>query len=378
VVVHPRRADTPHRGDVPHRLRNESFVIALHVCGSRLADVRFDATLRVACIEEELFMRPMIKLATLACAISAGAPLVGCVATNSPIATGATGGCEAITADTIDDGLDVDPTVRVFMQASVDLRAIGRTTKIATKTACVNIAKDLGAPDSWSAIGDGDDSISNSSGTGACDAASLRIRQIMESPTAVNANFALITVPGICRVDFAAQAACDAKCKADAVCDSGKVETRCTPGALACVCDDKCKTTSFCEGTVEVEANCMGKCESTCTGSCTGTCTSKDGKKTTNDPSCHGKCSSSCNGKCAGTCKVEVEAGISCGTKVRCKGECTSTYTEPVCETEITPPTCKVDASCESSCSASVTAHAKCDPPHVELFADATVSTDIP
>lgn len=322
-------------------------------------------------------MRRIIGLASLAFAVASSASLAGCVATDSDVASGTSSGCEAITSDTIDERLDVDPTVRVFLQASVDFRAIARKTKDAAKTACANIARDLAAPDSWSALGDGEDSISNAKGTGACDAATLRIRQIMSDPAAVNANFALVTSPGACRVDFAAQAACDAKCKADATCDSGKLETRCTPGQIARVCDDKCTTTSTCEGTKDVPANCMGVCESTCTGQCAGVCTGPDGKKTTGDPNCRGKCASACNGTCAGRCKVEVDTGVSCGTSVRCKGECTTTYTAPVCEAEFTPATCRVDASCASSCSASVTANAKCDPAHVELYADVTVSADV-
>jgi hypothetical protein len=77
-------------------------------------------------------------------------------------------------------------------------------------------------------------------------------------------------------------------------------------------------------------------------------------------------------------CKVEMDVGIACGTDVRCKGECTTTHTDPVCETTYTPPKCTVDASCQQSCSASVAAKAVCDPPHVELYANATVNADVP
>jgi hypothetical protein len=320
-------------------------------------------------------MRRFIGLGTLAFAVAAGASSVGCVAGDSGAGSGTVAGCDAITADKIDDTLDVDPTVRVFLQASVDFRAVARKAKAAAKSSCVNIATDLGVTDTWTALGDGDDTIANQAGTGACDAATARIRQIMEASGAANANFALVTSPGACRVDFTAQAACDAKCKASATCDSGTVETRCAPGQVARVCDEKCKSTSFCEGKVERPANCMGACESTCTGQCAGTCTDKDGKKTTNNPSCHGKCSSACNGTCAGSCKVDVD--VTCGTSVRCKGECTTTYTAPVCESEYTAPTCTVDASCEASCSASVSATTVCDPPHVELYADVTISADV-
>lgn len=299
----------------------------------------------------------------------------GCVASNSGI--GAAGqGCTELSQTTIDAKLDVDATVRVFMQATADLRAVGSKVKLDVKKACASMATDLGAPDTWSALGDGDDAIGNTNGTGACDAASVRIDTIMKA--SVNANFALLTVPGACHTDFQAQVACDAKCKAEASCDSGTVETRCAPGELSTKCVERCKVQSYCEGTVDLEANCMGKCESTCTGECKGTCTASDGTKTDNNPNCHGKCSASCNGTCRGKCKIDLDVGVACGTNVKCKGECTTTHTDPVCETTCTPPNCKVDASCSESCTASVAARAVCDPSHVELYASASVNADVP
>ena len=299
----------------------------------------------------------------------------GCVATDSGIGN-AGQGCTEFDQATIDTNLAVDANVKGFMQASADFRAIGQKVKADVKTACVHIAGDLGAADSWTALGDTDDGISNANGTGACDMASVRIDTIMKA--SVTANFALLTVPGACHTDFQAQVACDAKCKADATCDSGTTETRCTPGQLNVKCDERCKSQSYCEGRVDLDANCQGECESTCTGSCSGTCTASDGSKTDNDPNCHGKCSASCNGTCKGKCKIEASAGIACGTNVCCKGECTTTHTDPICETTFTPPTCTVSASCEESCSASVAAKSVCDPPHVELYANATVSADVP
>lgn len=299
----------------------------------------------------------------------------GCVAADSSLG-GAGQGCEELSQATIDSNLQVDGNVKVFMQASADLRAVGAKVKVDVKKSCVAIATDLGATDTWTALGDGDDAIANANGTGACDAASVRIDTIMKA--SVTANFALVTVPGACHTDFQAQVACDAKCKADATCDSGTAETRCTPGELSVKCDERCKAKSFCEGRVDLDANCQGKCESTCTGACAGTCTASDGSKTDNDPNCHGKCSASCNGTCKGKCEIDASAGIACGTNVKCKGECTTTHSDPVCETTFTPPTCTVNTSCEESCTASVAAKAVCDPPHVELYANATINADVP
>lgn len=298
----------------------------------------------------------------------------GCIATSSDLGN-ATKGCTELSQATIDANLQVDARVKVFMQATVDFRLVGQKMKTDVKTACANIAVDLGAADTWSALGDVDDSVANANGTGACDAASVRIDSIMKA--SASANFALLTVPGACHTDFQAQASCDAKCKAEATCDSGTVETRCTPGELSTKCTERCKVQSYCCGTVDVDANCMGQCESTCTGECKGTCTASDGTKTDNNPNCHGKCSSSCNGTCKGKCKIEVTEGFACGANVRCKGECTTTHTDPVCESTFTPPSCQVDASCEESCSASVSAKAICEPPHVELYANASVNVDV-
>jgi len=46
------------------------------------------------------------------------------------------------------------------------------------KSACVDICNRLGVEDTWSALGDDDESISNKSGTGACDKAATEIDAI--------------------------------------------------------------------------------------------------------------------------------------------------------------------------------------------------------
>jgi hypothetical protein len=71
--------------------------------------------------------------------------------------------CAELSQATIDANLKVDAKVKVFMQASADFRAIGAKVKVDVKKACVNIATDLGAADTWTALGDTDDSIGNAS-----------------------------------------------------------------------------------------------------------------------------------------------------------------------------------------------------------------------
>jgi hypothetical protein len=269
----------------------------------------------------------------------------------------------------------VDAKVKVFMEASRDFVKISGDFKAGVRDACANMARDLGGEDSWSKLGDGDDSVTNQQGTGACDVASVRIKAIMEAH--VDANFALTVTPGECHHDFEAQAACEQQCKADAVCDSGTCETRCEPAQLSVKCEGSCKLNAQCEGNAKVDCNCMGKCESTCTGECKGTCTSPDGKKTENDPNCHGKCSSSCNGKCRGICKIQAEEGIQCGANVRCTGGCEGQYEEPKCTTTFTPPKCTVDQTCLDSCSAKAEANLICEPTTVELYANVSVHADV-
>ncbi len=281
--------------------------------------------------------------------------------------------CQELANGNFDASIDVDKRVRVFAQAVADYHKLSESMKSASKTACINIATDLGASDSWTALGDSDDAISNSNGTGACDVANARVSAIMTANT--SAHFALLLAPGACYPDFTAQATCEAQCKADQTCTSGTVDTRCDPAELSVMCDQQCNAQASCEGTATTGCQCQGSCEAQCTGSCSGTCTAADGTQTQNDANCNGKCSASCTGTCSGDCKLDV--AIACGASVSCKGGCTSTYTAPRCETTFTPPTCTVDADCLASCTASTIANAPCDPPHTVLFADVTVSADV-
>ncbi len=301
-------------------------------------------------------------------------PLIGCISSDSDLGD-AGDECVELKGDTVPKDAAIDETVKVFMQASADLRFIGQSLRGPVKDACANIAHDLGAEDTWSAFGDSDDAIHNDEGTGACDVAVSKVSAIMTAHA--DANFALCVSRGACRPDFAAQAECDAGCTIDTTCDSGSVETRCEPGELAVQCSGSCEASATCEGRPELPANCMGVCESTCQGECKGTCIAADGTRTDNDPNCMGKCSSRCNGTCRGYCKIEEPAGVNCGVSVACLGGCTGTASAPVCETLFTPPACSFDAECYASCSASVASHAICDPPIVQLSANLTVHADV-
>jgi hypothetical protein len=321
--------------------------------------------------------RSLKPLSLLPIVLLAGASVVGCMtSTGSGSLNEATQGCpEFQVGGNVNVSADVDVRVHGFMQACSDLGEVAKTAKGAVMTACSGIAKDLGAQDTWTALGDSDDAISNGNGTGACDAAKAKIQAIMTANA--NAGFALIVSRPPCVPDFKAEASCEASCQAQQTCDPGTVETRCDPGKLSVVCQNNCAAQGCCEGRADVKANCEGSCEAECDGQCSGMCTDDSGHQTMNDPSCHGKCSAHCSGTCSGRCTIDASAGVQCGANVTCEGGCTGSFTQPTCETVVNPPKCTIDATCLDSCQTMAVAHAVCDPPTVKLEADASVSADV-
>lgn len=317
-------------------------------------------------------------------------------------------GCDEFSAGaTFDADMEasVGVEVKAFMQASADLAKVGADMKVAVKTACVGIATDLGATDTWTAKGDSDDAV-----TEACNAASAKIDAIMQAGAQANANFALTVAGGKCVVNASAQSSCEASCQVDATCTEPSVDVRCSPGDLSVECSGNCQANATCEGSATVAANCQGKCEAECTGTCsgecngtitggcTGTCEGKcDGVATpaggqanctgtcegqctqpAANAQCQGKCAASCNGTCKGECKLDASANINCGASVKCKGGCSVAGTAPECQGELTPPTCEGDADCQGSCSASASIKAECSPPQVKLICNVSATSDIP
>src|SRR6185436_9958278 len=121
-------------------------------------------------------------------ALIAGSITLGCIDPKSPLLTTSAAGCDEFVAGAdVDSSLKVDRNVRSFMQAASDFTRNGEAIKADTMTACANIAKDLGAPDTWSTIEDSGDAISNNQGTGACDSAGSLIEQAFIDAGTVNA-----------------------------------------------------------------------------------------------------------------------------------------------------------------------------------------------
>jgi hypothetical protein len=70
---------------------------------------------------------------------------------------------------------------------------------------------------------------------------------------------------------------------------------------------------------------------------------------------------------------------VSCGAEATCKGGCSVTYKEPVCEAELKPLQCDIDADCKAGCQGQGSIKAKCEPPKVVIQAsgDATLSATL-
>jgi hypothetical protein len=313
--------------------------------------------------------------ASLWCVCAAG--LSACISSDSKVLN-ASEGCEEVrSTNAVPESLNIDPHVRLYTQAAIDLRGAAIDLRKQARQTCASVAADLGAPDSWSALGEGDESIANASGTGACDVAAQQVERLLNQGGQARALVAIDVARGDCHLDFEEQKRCDSACELNQICSPGTVETRCEPGSLSVKCDSACKVNAVCNGRPEKPCNCAGKCESTCMGECKGKCVAADGTVTENDPNCLGKCASSCKGQCKGHCKVEATAGINCGQEVRCTGGCEGSFREPVCVSQFNPPVCMVDEGCHAACSARVAAAAVCDPPVVHVAADVRTSPSL-
>jgi len=332
--------------------------------------------------------------------------LMDCAAAKE--ATAAASGCDELNggADAVAK-LDIDVKLKAFVSATADLQTVATTIKADVKGACAGFATDLGVTDTWTALGDTDDAISNAMKTGACDQVSAKIDAILKANAMATAT--LTVSGGQCTVDADFQASCEGSCQADVMCKEGDVTVRCDPAQLTGQCSGTCNAMAVCEGSAMVQADCTGSCEADCTGACsgqvtgtvmggcTGMCEGKcdgtatpaggmancagtcEGKCTMPAATamCTGKCEASCKGKCSGNCKVDATAMVNCGANVNCKGGCSVMYTAPKCETELTPPTCMGDASCQASCKSSGELKATCSPPSAKFVITGTADADL-
>ena len=295
----------------------------------------------------------------------------------------------------------VDAKYLATLQAFSDLEALSVAMITDTGSACVAIATDLGATDTWSNKGapSTPEFVQE-----ACAQAKAKIDAITQAGVSAGCQFNLVFSEPKCSASLDAQASCQGQCQVDASCQPGSVEAQCSGGLygscdpvncqgdVSCVgsatasvdcqgtCDAECTGTcsAACTGTVTggCDGTCEGKCDGqasngqaagACTGTCEGTCSKPAASAT-----CTGSCKASCTGKCTGTCKVDAGVTASCSSSVSCSGGCKGGYTKPQCTGSITPPSCQVDGNCQASCEGSVKATATCDPPSVQFVAACT------
>src|ERR1700722_705002 len=253
---------------------------------------------------------------------------------------------------------DVAAKIKGGVEASAEMQELSAKIDSDLKTACGNLAHDLGASGDFA------------NGQDACKAAA---KVIGDAKAKLGANVSIkldITEPK-CGVDINAYADCSGHC--DATVTPGKAEVKCEPGKLQGTCSGSCSGECEASASAACSGECSGTCDAEIKGACDGNCSGKcDGKATTGGAAgaqragqCDGKCSGNvhaeCKGKCGGSCKMK--AGASCsGT---CSGSCSVEMQAPKCTGTVEPP--KMSAECKAKCDAKVQGHAECTPPHLTL-----------
>lgn len=303
---------------------------------------------------------------------------------------------------------DVVTSVNALKAASAKLETLAASMEADLTVACDELAKAGGETPSTGTLAE------------KCQVATAVIEANLTGDVQV------VISGGQCHVDAQAQLDCEATCNASGECQPGSIDVRCEPGQLSVECSGTCNVNAKCEGTLEVAANCTGKCgascsgscegtlEGSCTGNCTGTCTTEinascSGKctgkcgsadvtdapcggicngqcSTTGTAACTGTCSGTCSGTasgscngtcegtCTGTCEITADAGVSCGADARCTGGCTGTATAPQCQGELKPPSCTVNADCNAGCQGEAQFDVTCEPVAIDVVG--TVDAD--
>ncbi|HMI86126.1 MAG TPA: hypothetical protein VK550_18655 [Polyangiaceae bacterium] len=251
------------------------------------------------------------------------------------------------------------------LAAAINLKGLAVEIDGDLKSACGNLAKDLGASGDFA------------DGKAACDAA-IKAMGDARAKMGANAKANLAVTPPHCSASMDAMADCAGKC--DASVQGGKAEVKCEKGELSGSCDAKCEGKCELTAAATCDGTCEGSCDAHFTGKCEGTCNGKcDGKDSKG--SCAGKCDGSCDaggkgdckGKCGGSCQLKGAAKCD----GQCTGKCSVEMKAPKCTGEVTPP--KVSAECKASCDAKVNGKLECTPAKVALnvtgAADASVAT---
>lgn len=245
--------------------------------------------------------------------------------------------------------------LKAGLQSSVEIKAFADKVDADLKTACGDLAKDLGEGADFK------------SGQDACKAAAHAIADF-KGKVGAKATVTLDVKPPVCSASMTAMSDCAAKCDANIKPGSAKVE--CEPGKLSGTCDAKCEGTCDMKAAAKCDGTCAGSCDAqmkgSCSGKCNGKCDGKDSKGATCTGTCDGKCEGGsvqgeCKGQCGGSCKMNASAKCD-GT---CTGKCTAEFKEPKCTGEVKPP--EMSADCKAKCNVDVQAKAECTPAMVAL-----------
>jgi hypothetical protein len=249
------------------------------------------------------------------------------------------------------------------LSAAINLRGLAMQIDGDLKSACGNIAHDLGASGDFA------------DGKAACDAA-IKVMGETRAKLGAGAKATLVTQPPHCSASMDAYADCAGKC--DANVQGGKAEVECEPGKLSGTCDAKCEGKCEMTAAATCDGTCEGSCDAHFTGTCQGTCNGKcDGKESKG--SCAGKCDGACDaagkgeckGKCGGTCTLKGAAKC----EGECRGKCSAQLKEPHCAGQVTPP--KVSAECKASCDAKVSGKLDCSPAKVVLKVEGAANAEV-
>ena len=238
--------------------------------------------------------------------------------------------------------------------AAVELKGFADKVDADLKTACGNLANDLGHKGS-----------DFKNGEDACKAA-LKVMGEVKGRMGAKAKIAIDIKPPECQASMSAMADCAGKC--DATVKPGEAKVECEPGHLSGTCDAQCSGTCDLKASAKCDGTCAGSCDAEMKGSCGGKCDGKcDGKPSKAECSgtCEGKCSAhvdgTCKGQCGGSCKMSAAAKCD----GQCTGKCTAEFKEPKCTGEMKPP--QMSADCKAKCDAHVQAKAECTPASVGI-----------
>ncbi len=250
---------------------------------------------------------------------------------------------------------EVATKIKAGAEAAAEMKALSDKIDDDLKTACGNLAHDLGATGDYK---DGQDACKAANG------ALIGAKAKMGPKVDVKLD---VSEPH-CGVDVHAYGDCAGHC--DATVKPGSAQIKCEPGKLQGQCSAKCSGSCEASAAAACTGECHGSCDAEIKGSCSGKCTGKcDGKVL--DAKANGKCEGTCDGKCdaevKGECKGKCGGECKLTGQAECKGTCTGSCSAemqaPKCAGKVEPP--QMSAECKAKCDASVQAKAECTPPHV-------------